>query len=183
LTRNSARNAARPWKRRSESPGLGFLWYRTVDPSVQPVPRQQHGTSTFRKRHPNIPRGHADLQGTTVNQATITIAQASHTATIRQTSPSSSLLPKAVHGITHELGVTFQIDRTSMLSTRSRETQICSSTPINRTPDSIAQHRPKTLITATRNPVPVELRKHPKTVPSPTLSLPSTVIRIWRIDR
>lgn len=119
-----------------------------------------------------------------MNQSTVTTSQASRPATIiRQTSRSSSLLPKAVHDISDELRVSFQIDRTSMLLTRPRETQIRSSTSANGTPDSTARHRPMTLITATRNHMPVQLRKHTRTVPSPTLSFPTTVIRIWRIDR
>ena len=115
-----------------------------------------------------------------MNQSTVTTSQTPRPATdIRQTSRSSSLLPKAVHLISDELRVSFQIDRTSMLVTKPRETQTRWSTSVNGTPDS-TRHRPMTLITATRNHMPVQLRKHTRTVPSPTLSFPTTVIRIWR---
>ena len=182
MTRNSARNAARPWKRRSELPG----WECPLQRGLQilkccPV---WHDTSMFRLRNSNIPHDHANLQGTTVNQSTITTSQASQTATtIRRTSRPFSLVHKAVHVITDELGVTFQIDRTSTLPTRSRETQLCSSISANRTPDSMPRHQSMTLITATRTSMPVELRKCHEAEPSPTLSFPATVIRVWRIDR
>jgi hypothetical protein len=94
-------------------------------------------------------------QGTTVNQSTITTSQASQTATIiRRTSRPLSPVPKAVHGITDELGVTFRIDRTSMLPTRSRETNKVTRNSIsaNRTPHPMLRQQPMTLITATRTP-------------------------------
>jgi hypothetical protein len=138
----------------------------------------------FRVRNANIPLGHANLQGITVNQSTIATSKASHTATIiRRTPWPHSPLTRALHAIADNLGVTFQIDRTSIPSTRSRETRFRSSTSANGTHDPTARHRPMALITATSNPMSVELRKCPRAMPSPTLSFPTTVIRIWRIDR
>ncbi len=138
----------------------------------------------FRLRNANIPLGHANLQGITVNQSTIATSKASRTATIiRRTPWPHSPLTRALHAIADNLGVTFQIDRTSISSTKSRETQFRSSINANGTRDPTARHRPTALITATSNPMSLELRKCPRTVPSPTLSFPTTAIRIWRIDR
>jgi hypothetical protein len=137
-----------------------------------------------RLRSANIPLGHANLQGMTVNQSTIATSKASRTATIiRRTPWPQSPLTRALHAIADNLGVTFQIDRTSIPSTRSRETQFRSSTSANGTHDPTARHQPMALITATSNPMSVELRKCPRAMRSPTLSFPTTVIRIWRIDR
>jgi hypothetical protein len=138
----------------------------------------------FRLRNANIPLGHANLQGITVNQSTIATPKASRTATIiRRTPWPHSPLTRALHAIADNLGVTFQIDRTSISSTKSRETQFRSSTNANGTRDPTARRQPTALITATNNPMSVELRKCPRAVPSPTLSFPTTAIRIWRIDR
>jgi hypothetical protein len=114
-------------------------------------------------RNANIPLDHANLQGTTVNQSTITTPKASHTATIiRRTSWPRSPLTRALHAIADNLGVIFQIDRTSIPSRRSRETQFRSSASANGTHDLTAGHRPMSLITATSNPMSVELRKCPQ---------------------
>lgn len=126
----------------------------------------------------------ANLQGMTVNQSTIATSKASHTATIiRRTPWPHSPLTRALHAIADNFRVTFQITRTSIPSTRSLETQFRYSTIANGTRDHTVRHRPMALITATSNPMSVELRKCPRVVSSPTLSFPTTVIRIWRIDR
>jgi hypothetical protein len=141
-------------------------------------------TLTYLVRNANIPSVHANLQGTIVNQSTITTPKASRTATIiRRTPWPRSPLGRALHAIADNLGVAFQIDRTSIPSTRSPEPRFRSSTSANGTHDPTARHRPMALITATSNPISVELRKCPGAMPSPTVSFPTTVIRIWRRDR
>jgi hypothetical protein len=91
---------------------------------------------TCRARNSNIPPGHANLQGMTVNQSTIATSKASHTVTIiRRTPRPHSMLTRALHVIAGDLGVTFQIDRISIPSARSRETQFRSSTSANGTRD------------------------------------------------
>jgi len=101
---------------------------------------------------------------------------------IRLTPPAHSTLGTAVH-FTIEERVALQTGTTSISSARPRKAQSRSSTFANENSHRTARKRPGIFAQATSNRAPVKARKDPGPVPSPTLSFPAAVVRIWRIDR
>jgi hypothetical protein len=141
------------------------------------------GTYVSREGNTNIPLAHAGPWGTTVNQDTMATLRVSHASTIIQPIPlARSTLCTAPQTSTEE-PTAFQTKRTPILSTRTRETRIHSSASVNENSDDAALDRSRILAKATNNHVPAKPRKSVGILPSPTILLPTTVVRIWRIDR
>jgi hypothetical protein len=140
-------------------------------------------TFMFRMRNANIPAVHACFWGTTVNKNTAETATAYQSCTVVQPTPLARSIPCSIAQTSTEEQAAFQTDRTPILPRAPRETLVHSSASVNENSDNAARDRSGILAKATGNHASLKMRKSIGIVPLPTFVFPTTVVRIWRIDR
>jgi hypothetical protein len=144
-------------------------------------PRGFCDTCVCQQRNTNIPPLHAVSWGTTLNQDTVASLKASNASTIiRPAPPERSTLCTAAQ-MNIEEPAPSQTNR--IPGSRHRETRICFSASVNKNKDDAALDRFGILTKSNGNHASLKMRKSIGIVPSQTIAFPTTVVRIWRIDR
>ena len=123
------------------------------------------------------------LGGTTVQQHIMATLKPTHSSTITRPATPARSAPCAVAETNTEEPTPLMTSRTPSISTRPRETQIHCTASVNDYRDDAAPNRSGILAKATRNHASAKMRKSIGIVPLPTFVFPTTVVRIWRIDR